>query len=85
MMRIGAAPERELAGATLGTRQIDENAASIAHEYHTRAVKHAPKTQDEFERAVRDFVARGYGEHDVARILGLGIQAVRQLSTTAAA
>jgi hypothetical protein len=44
-----------------------------------RAEAHKPKTPAQIERAAHELVGRGWGEHTVAHILDLDVNALRQL------
>lgn len=45
-----------------------------------RAMEHAPKTQEEIERAARDLAASGFSDHTVSAILKIDVAVVRQMN-----
>jgi hypothetical protein len=47
--------------------------------YRDRAERHAPKTAAEIERAARELAASGLGEHTVAHILRMDVNALRRM------
>jgi hypothetical protein len=48
-------------------------------EYRQRAELHAPKTTVEIERAARELAARGLGDHTVAHVLHMDVNALRRM------
>jgi hypothetical protein len=47
--------------------------------YHERADEHRPKTPEEIERVAHELAARGMGDHTIAHVLRLDVNALRQL------
>lgn len=50
-----------------------------AADYRQRAEQHAPKTAEEIERAARELISSGLGEHTVAHILRMDVNALRRM------
>jgi hypothetical protein len=48
-------------------------------DYRQRAELHAPKTIAEIEHAARQLAASGFGDHTVAHILRLDVNALRRM------
>jgi hypothetical protein len=51
----------------------------VSSNYRERANRFAPKTADEIQAAARRLADQGFGDFDIAWILGLDVAAARKL------
>jgi hypothetical protein len=51
----------------------------MSTQYGERAEVHKPRTAEEIERAARALAAQGFGDHTIAHVLTMDVNAVRQM------